>query len=75
MKPEERTCECPAYKFPHREGGGFCHVGIEPVCAACGRVCQPIDIDVGIGPVEYFGARSFDREIVEASDCCGSDIL
>ena len=42
-KPVELTCHCPAYKFPHRYGGGLCTKwsaveevwNTEDVCSAC----------------------------------------
>ena len=39
-------------------------------CGECGKSCTIINIDVGIGPYEYWGFQGTDVKIVPASDCC-----
>lgn len=44
-------------------------------CESCGHPCQPIIIDLGIGPYEFQGTRGIDHDYVVVSDCCESLIL
>lgn len=43
------------------------------VCKACDEPCRPVQIDLGIGAYEYWGARGFDSQLVWVSSCCEAD--
>lgn len=40
------------------------------ICTACGKPCQVIHIDYGIGAYEYWGTPGNDINIQTVSDCC-----
>jgi len=46
----------------------------EHVCPGCGKPCNAIPCDAGIGPVEFWGAKSFDSRPYVGSDCCEADL-
>jgi hypothetical protein len=67
----EDTCECAAYPFPHRLGGGACEGDLaEAFCSACRLPCKPLYVDEGIGPYEYWGAKECQTIMAWVSDCC-----
>lgn len=69
-------CHCRAYSFPHRPGGGHCsYAGQHYLCARCGKPCDVLLVDVGIGPYEYWGSRGIDKQIIEVSGCCEATLL
>lgn len=58
------TCDCAAYKFPHRLGGGACQR--EDESGAYCRDCGSQDIgaeDFGIGAYEFWGRKGVHREV------------
>lgn len=44
-------------------------------CDACGLPCWGEWQDFGIGPYEFWGAKGWDEQWCEVSDCCEADIL
>lgn len=40
------------------------------LCSDCGKECEVIWIDVGIGPFEFWGAKGVDRSFQCVSLCC-----
>lgn len=70
-----KPCNCPAYKFPHREGSGKCRADEGPVCSECGGPCEGRLIDFGIGPGEAWGVRFNDVRKEWTSECCEADML
>lgn len=42
-------------------------------CRACREECQVVEIDLGIGAYEYWGATGVDSHVVRASNCCEAD--
>ena len=40
------------------------------ICPDCGKECQVIVVDQGIGWYEYWGAKGFDFRPEVVSDCC-----
>lgn len=44
-------------------------------CSYCGEFCEVIDIDVGFGHTEYWGASSVHEDWVEVSSCCEADVI
>ena len=43
-------------------------------CPECGEPCDAKECDAGIGPVEFWGAKSFDSRPYMGSDCCEADL-
>lgn len=43
-------------------------------CPECGEPCSPKECDDGLGPIEFWGAKSFDSRPYWGSDCCEADI-
>lgn len=70
---KDRTCNCPAYKFPHRFGGGACS-GAQEICMSCGDECREARVDFGIGPYEYWGDRGVHHDYANVSDCCEAEV-
>lgn len=69
-------CSCKAYPFPHTKGGGRClDTGVEAYCGSCGYSCYPKWVDNGIGPTEFWGAKSWHHEWEWESDCCSSSVF
>jgi hypothetical protein len=68
-----RPCNCPAYPFPHRWGGGKCS-GNRYVCTSCAQECYVKREDFGIGPYEYAGAPGVHHCYADVSDCCEADV-
>jgi hypothetical protein len=69
------VCECKAYPFPHREGGGKCLPNEHGAyCASCGLACMPRYVDNGIGPTEFWGAKSWHHDWEWESDCCECNV-
>lgn len=48
---------------------------MSPWCADCGEPCEAIDIDVGYGVTEYWGAVSNHEDWIVVSDCCEADLI
>lgn len=69
-KRSEETCFCPAYKFPHREGGGRCNGSDAYWCDDCHEECIPEKVDLGIGTTEAWGVVSTHRDVQWVSNCC-----
>jgi hypothetical protein len=44
-------------------------------CSDCGKECSSTQIDEGIGPYEFWGARGVHHDWVTVSDCCEAEIL
>jgi len=42
-------------------------------CSDCGEVANIMETDIGIGFYEFWGAVSFDSQIVTMTDCCSSE--
>lgn len=42
-------------------------------CSECGKECDVIEVDFGIGAYEYWGATGVDINICEVSNCCEAD--
>lgn len=45
------------------------------ICSECKREATGIDVDFGIGPVEFWGAKSVDTDLRYVSECCEADLL
>ena len=43
-------------------------------CECCGKPCEWEKVDCGIGPYEFWGQRSVDKDIQVLSDCCEGSI-
>ena len=71
------NCNCPAYPFPHRPGGGKCQAPKEGqlVCEDCHGACEGTYVDFGIGTYEFWGAKGVDRQVAWASECCEATVL
>jgi len=46
-----------------------------PICSACGRDCQEVTVDFGIGHYEYWGAPGYDTRPALVSNCCEADCV
>lgn len=69
-------CNCPAYKFPHRAGGGKCLVGTGVnVCSECGNECDVVTVDEGVGSFDFWGEKGIDEKLVEVSSCCEAEVI
>lgn len=44
------------------------------ICPDCGKPCDAKQCDDGIGPVEFWGAKSFDSRPYTGSDCCEAEL-
>lgn len=44
-------------------------------CSCCGHPCEVIEIDEGLGHIEYWGATSIHEDWVEVSDCCEEAVI
>ena len=69
-----QTCYCPAYLFPHREGGGKCS-GSGSFCCTCGADDEGHEVDFGIGSYECHGYRGIDKQLALVSHCCEASIM
>ena len=43
-------------------------------CPDCGKPCSPKKCDSGLGPIEVWGAKSFDSQPYTGSDCCDAEL-
>lgn len=83
-------CNCSAYRFPHRAGGGTCEARPltrwdswrrafvaepQPLCAHCGRPTDAVTVDFGIGPYEAWGVRGWHRDVHTVSECCEASLV
>jgi hypothetical protein len=48
---------------------------VKGVCSECGERCESVPVDCGIGPYEYWGYKSVDRDIRELSPCCEAEVV
>lgn len=46
-----------------------------PFCGDCGKHCNAIPLDNGIGAYDYMGARGYDTNVSIVSDCCEGDLF
>ena len=44
------------------------------ICEECGEECEGTYVDQGIGPVEFWGVKSWHKDVVYVSDCCEGGI-
>jgi len=71
------VCRCPSYPFPHRSGGGKCKGSLATFCSLCNQpveVCDLIELDMGIGPYEFWGYRGVHHDRAIVTSCCESPI-
>lgn len=77
-------------RVPARSRCGFCnrlywlmlpsaskekeHMHMQARCERCGRPCELVTVDRGIGSYEYGGARGCQIKLVEVSVCCESSV-
>ena len=40
------------------------------ICPECGEPCEAIQCDDGLGPIEFWGAKSWDSRPYIGSSCC-----
>ncbi len=79
VKPKAKkqpTCDCRAYHFRHRLGGGACfgkHHG--PFCGKCGEPAEPERADFGIGHYEAWGRSGIHRDEAIVSRCCEAELF
>lgn len=45
------------------------------VCEGCGRECDIVDVDYGIGSYEYWGFRGVHHQYAPGSSCCGEEVF
>ena len=45
----------------------------EFICLSCGKHCDEVEVDFGIGPDEYWGRTEPDIAIQMVSDCCETE--
>ncbi len=43
-------------------------------CDKCGRECDAIERDVGIGHYEFWGTKGHDQRIIVVSSCCQAEV-
>ena len=43
-------------------------------CPQCGKPCEAKECDDGLGPVEFWGAKSYDSHPYMGSDCCEAQL-
>ena len=55
----------------HDRNGGFDN----PVCLSCGKPCEVIPVDFGIGPYEFWGQKCVHKDIQPASSCCWAEVI
>jgi len=70
------VCNCSAYSFPHRPNSGKCEVSDpeSPTCKVCGKNCDVVTVDNGIGPYEFWGQYGIDEKICLVSSCCEGEV-
>jgi len=71
-----RVCNCPAYGWPHRKGGGRCiwsARNTEPTCVECGRAC--LAEVVRLEPEEISPHELPIPTEAVVSDCCGAEVV
>lgn len=44
-------------------------------CGECGKECDSLVVDYGIGPYEFWGARGWHTDKQLVSSCCGDVVL
>lgn len=77
QRHDYEPCNCSAYPFPHRPGGGACNVEFltDPVCSNCFHNCGVVVEDQGIGPYEFWGSKGVHHEYVAVSSCCKEEVI
>jgi len=48
---------------------------MDGICSECKREANGHSCDFGIGPVEFWGAKSVDSDVQWVSECCDADLL
>lgn len=43
-------------------------------CGNCGKVCEMVQRDMGIGPYEFWGRKGFDSDLQWVSECCEATV-
>ena len=71
------NCNCTAYPFPHRPGGGKCQASKDAhlMCEDCRGSCEGTYVDFGIGSYEFWGAKEVDRQVHWVSECCEATVF
>ena len=46
----------------------------KPFCPKCGLPCKAVRCDDGVGPIEFWGAKTVDSRPYTGSDCCGAKL-
>ena len=44
-------------------------------CGECGKHCDQVEFDFGIGPYEFWGRRGVDTNQQWVSDCCEAKVF
>lgn len=55
--------------------GGDYDVCAGDFCKECGKEADGTFVDFGIGPVEFWGAKSNDSDVQFVSKCCEADLV
>jgi hypothetical protein len=45
------------------------------ICSECGKDCEAVVVDEGIGPYEFWGNRGVDVALEVYSDCCEATVI
>ena len=45
------------------------------ICSCCGDEAEPVMINCGVGPYEYWGMRGVDVNMQELSQCCEAECV
>jgi hypothetical protein len=48
---------------------------VSGICDSCGKPCESIPVDFGIGFYEYCGARGNHQNIQQSSPCCEASVV
>lgn len=44
-------------------------------CGECGKLCNDVERDFGIGGYEFWGAYGYDSNVQVVSECCDGDLF
>lgn len=45
------------------------------ICEECGKECEPVSVDFGIGSYEYWGAPGVHHDYQDVSPCCEAGMV
>ena len=69
------TSDCSCEVFPWVHDFSLITCSYEPYCGSCGKQCNKIERDYGVGITDYHGIAANDVDVRRVSDCCEGEIV